>query len=558
MASGISFQGISSGLQTDALVNAIIQQDSQPMLRLQAKQALNVKRMTALKSLKSGAVDIGVGISSLYDALKAKTVSSSDANQTYVSATATGSVTGSYRVSVSNLATPGQVSVAVADPNAAILTSGSGSFAVQGTDGTVKAFTLGNNSLNGLRDAINASGAGVTATIVNTGSGATPYQLVVSANATGTGTTGGAVRLAAIDNADSSPTTLAASVSALGGGAITGTFASPTGLTGGVASSGSSLGQDAVFSVNGIQMTRASNVVKDAVDGLTFTLKKGDASNQTTLTVAQDTGAATTALQSVISKFNALLKTYKDASTPVNDGSGTITQQPLEGDSVSRNLISSLRTALAGSPDGLPAGAKYRTGADIGIKTNADGTLSLDTATFQAALNDSPTGVMGVLGFTGTSTAAGVQFGSATSTTATGDVGFNLTYAAGAVSGSLTYNGVTYSGLTGSNGTLQGPAGSPLEGLSLSVTGSGSGTITLSRGVGQRLQDVINAQTAFSGVIQNTLTEIDSQNKSLASRIDSQQSLLDKKKASLQAQFQQMEYTISQMRASSGGLSSMG
>lgn len=558
MASGISFQGVSSGLQTDALVNAIIQQDSQPMLRLQAKQALNVKRMAALKSLKTSANDLSISVSSLYDALKSKKVTSTDSNQTYVSATATGSASGSYRVQVTSLAAPGQVSVSVADPNAAIVSSGSGSFAVQGTDGTVKAFTLGNNSLNGLRDAINASGAGVTATIVNTGTGATPYQLVVSANSTGTGTTGGVVRLAAIDNADSSPTTLDASVSALAGGTLTGTFASPTGLSGGAASSGASLGKDASFSVNGIAMVRSSNTVKDAVDGITFTLKKGDASNETTLTVAQDTDAATTAVQAMISKFNAMLKTYRDASTPVNDGSGEIKTQPLEGDAVSRTMINSFRTAIAGVADGLPVSAKYKSGADIGIKTNSDGTLSLDTTVFKNALNDDAAAVQRVFGFSGTSTAAGVQYGSATSATATGDVDFNLTYGVGgAVSGSLTYGGTTYSGLTGTNGILQGPVGSPLEGLSLNVSGSGTGTITLSRGMGQRLQDAVSSQTSISGSLQKALTEIDAQNKSLASRIDTQQSLLDRKKAALKARFNQMEYTISQMRASSGGLSGM-
>jgi len=558
MASGISFQGVSSGLQTDALVNAIIQQDSQPMLRLQAKQALNVKRMAALKSLKTSANDLSISVSSLYDALKSKKVTSTDSNQTYVSATATGSASGSYRVQVTSLAAPGQVSVSVADPNAAIVSSGSGSFAVQGTDGTVKAFTLGNNSLNGLRDAINASGAGVTATIVNTGTGATPYQLVVSANSTGTGTTGGVVRLAAIDNADSSPTTLDASVSGLAGGTLTGTFASPTGLSGGAASSGAALGKDASFSVNGIAMVRSSNTVKDAVDGITFTLKKGDASNETTLTVAQDTDAATTAVQAMISKFNAMLKTYRDASTPVNDGSGEIKTQPLEGDAVSRTMINSFRTAIAGVADGLPVSAKYKSGADIGIKTNSDGTLSLDTTVFKNALNDDAAAVQRVFGFSGTSTAAGVQYGSATSATATGDVDFNLTYGVGgAVSGSLTYGGTTYSGLTGTNGVLQGPVGSPLEGLSLNVSGSGTGTITLSRGMGQRLQDAVSSQTSISGSLQKALTEIDAQNKSLASRIDTQQSLLDRKKAALKARFNQMEYTISQMRASSGGLSGM-
>ncbi|WP_306590695.1 flagellar filament capping protein FliD [Geothrix sp. 21YS21S-4] len=558
MASTLSFQGITSGLQTDSLIDAIIQQDGQPLQRLKDRQTLNTNRAAALKSMRTSMLSLSVGVASLSDALAAKTVSSTDANQSFVSATATGATNGTYQVKVASIATKGQVSIGVADPNAAILSSSSGSFAVQGTDGTVKAFTLTNNNLNGLRDAINASGAGVTATIVNTGSGATPYQLIVTANDTGTGTTGGTVRLAAIDNADGTPTTVDSSIAGLDGGALTGTFAAPTGLSGGLQSSGAGVAQDAVFSVNGVQMTRKTNVVKDAVDGVTFTLKKGDTTNDTTLTIAQDTGAATTALQSLISQYNSLLKTYKDASTPVNDGSGTITHQPLEGDSVARNMMSQLRSALTGGASGLPSSATYKSGANVGIKTNADGTLSLDATTFKNALENDPKAVARVFGMSGTSTAGGVQFSSGTSATATGDIGFNLTYGAGgAVSGSLTYQGTTYSGLTGTNGTLQGLAGTPLEGLVLGVTASGSGTLTVSRGIGQQLQDAISSLTSYSGVLQQTQASIDSQNKALTSRIDQQQALLDKRKTTLKAQFDAMESTLAQLRTASSGLTGL-
>jgi flagellar hook-associated protein 2 len=557
--SPISFQGITSGLQTDALVDAIIQQDGLPLQRLKDRQSLNTQRAAALKSLRTSMMTLSVGVAGLYDGLAARTVTSTDTNQSYVSATATGAASGSYQVQVASIATKGQVSVGVADPNAPILTSASGSFAVQGTDGTVKAFALTNNSLYGLRDAINASGAGVTATVVNTGSGATPYQLVVTANDTGTGTTGGVVRLAAIDNQDGSATTLDPALGGLSGGVLAGTFSTPTGLSGGLASSGTGVAQDAVFTVNGITLTRQTNIVKDAVDGVTFTLKKGDTTNSQTLTVAQDTGAATTALQNVISQFNALLKTYKDASTPVNDGSGDITPKPLEGDSVARSLISQVRAALSGTVSGMSSTAKYSSGASIGIKTNADGTLSLDATAFKNALNDDPVAVSRVFKLSGTSTAGGVQFSSGSAATATGDVGFNLTYAAGgAVSGSLTYGGTTYAGLTGANGILQGPAGTPLDGLTLSVTASGSGTLTVTRGLGQRLQDAIASLTSYSGVIQQTQASIDAQNKSLAARIDEQQSLLDKRKTALKAQFDQMESVITQMRTMSGNLGGLG
>ncbi|HOX53196.1 MAG TPA: flagellar cap protein FliD N-terminal domain-containing protein, partial [Fibrobacteria bacterium] len=203
---------MTTGLQTDSLIKAIMAQDALPVERLKDRQILNTKRSAALNSMRTSMTSLTVGMASLYDKLSSKAVSSTDPDGKFVTATASGGASGAFEVKVTSVATRGQLAptlsggaptnMAVADPNAPILTSGSGSFAVKGTDGVVKAFQLTNNSLNGLRDAINASGAGVTASIVNTGSGSNPFQLVLTAKETGTGVTGGSVSLAAIENPD--------------------------------------------------------------------------------------------------------------------------------------------------------------------------------------------------------------------------------------------------------------------------------------------------------------------------------------------------------------------
>ena len=223
--------------------------------------------------------------------------------------------------------------------------SAKASFAVRGTDGVIKAFELANNSLYGLRDAINAAGAGVTASVVNTGSGATPYQLVITAKETGTGITGGVVTLAAIDNADLSATTVDPALG-ITGGALTGTIAAPTGLTGGLQSGAAETAKDAVFSINGIQLTRKSNVVTDAAEGVTFTLKQGNQTGSTTLTVAQDKTTATNGMQDVITKFNTLLKVYKDASASTKDSDGAVIQGALSNDATSRTIISQILSLI--------------------------------------------------------------------------------------------------------------------------------------------------------------------------------------------------------------------
>lgn len=307
MASPISFQGLATGIQTDALVNAILAQEGTTVASMQARQTRNKARTSALTSMKSNMNAFSFSLAALQDKLNARTVTSTDANNTNVTATATGAAAGSYDLTVTTVATKGRISptlvggipqnLAVADPTTAIFSGSSADFAVQGTDGVIKAFTVTSNSLNGLRDAINASGAGVSASVINTGAGTNRYQLVISAKETGTGGTngtGGVVTIADV--------TSGGPVNTLGITAGTvDSMSSPTTLNGGLTSAVSGTNAvDAVFTLNGIQLTRQTNIVKDAADGVTFTLKQGGQTGTTTLTVAQDKAAATAGMQDMI------------------------------------------------------------------------------------------------------------------------------------------------------------------------------------------------------------------------------------------------------------------
>ena len=566
-SSAISFQGVTSGLQTDQLVAAIIASDGQAVQRLKDKQTFNTQRATALQTMSSDMTSLSTALAALEDGFNARSITSTDSNNTYVTASATSASSGSYEIKVASVASKGQIAptmsngaptnLAVADPAAAIAT-GAASFAVEGTDGVLKTFQLNNNSLNGLRDAINSSGAGVTATIINSGKGANPYQLVVTAKDTGTGATGGMVTLAAINNADGSATSIKPSLG-ITAGTLTGTFDAPTGITGGLTSSGDNVARDAVFTVNGIELTRKTNVVTDAVSGVTFTLKKGDATNDTTLSITQDKSAATTALQNVLTKYNTLVSNYKTATTSTKDTSsstGDVIQGPLSNDATARTVMAQIRSTLMGSATGLPGTATYSSTGSIGIKTAADGTLSLDTTIFQAALDKDPDAVKKVFTLSGTSTNGAVSMSSGGSKTMTGGVDFNITnyVSGGAVAGTFTVGGTSYN-LSGSNGSLVGAAGTPIEGLSLSVSGKGTGTLNISRGVGQTLQDLVLSLTSYTGSMELAQTNITNENKDLSDRIDSGQALLDKRQTVLKNQFAKMESDLSQMRSLSSSLS---
>lgn len=568
MASPISFQGLSTGLQTDQLVNAILQQEAQPLQRLQNKQTRNNQRVAAFQTLKTNMTALSTSLASLGGtSFNARTVSSTDSNNTHVSASASGGAAGSYDLKVSQVATKGRISptlvggvpsnLAVADPLATpVFSGGSASFAIQGTDGVIKTLTLDgtNNTLYGLRDAINALGAadpnvvgskglGVVATVVNTGTGANPYQLVLTAKDTGTGTTGGVVTIADV--------TAGGAVNALGIGAGTvDSMATPTTLTGGLASGAADVAKDALFSVNGIELTRKSNIVTDAVDGVTFTLKQGGQTTATTLTVALDKSGITSAMQDVISKFNTLVKTYKDASA---------FNGALSNDSSARSLIAQVRAALSGVPKGMPASSPFSSAADLGIKTNRDGSLSLDVTVFQAALDKDSAAARRVFAFTGDTTNGAVTVYGGGAKTTTGAVAFNITSFAsgGAVSGTFTVDGTDYL-LSGTNGTLSGAVGTPLEGLILSVTGTGTGSLNLTRGIGQAAQDLISELTASTtGNLSVLLSGINEQNAALSKQIFLGEQRLDRRREVLQAQFSKLEATIGQLQAAGQSLGSI-
>ena len=653
-SSAVSFQGLSSGIQTDALVSAILAQEGQGLTRLQTRQTANTARSAALSSMKTSMNSLLTSLAVLKDKFNLQTVTSTDTNNTNVTATATSAEAGNYDLNVAQTATKARIAstlnnytgvssntdvltftsstaktttgtvafsidsasvpggavsgsftiggtsytlsgtngvltggvgtpleglsvtvaaagggsgtlrlaaepsnLAVADPAQAIFTGQSqASFALRGTDGSITTLALSNNSLNGLRDAINASGAPITASIINTGTGTNRYQLVLSAKETGTGTgdnnTSGVITIAAIANEDGLAATVNPSLG-ITTGVLTGagTFQAPAGLSGGLTSdmSGASA-RDAVFTLNGVQLTRQSNTVSDAADGITFTLKQGGQAGTTTLTVAQDKGAALAGMQDLISKYNALANGYKDASSSTKNADGSIKQNALAGDDTSRTIMRQIKSTLAGASADLSGSSSFQFLANLGVRTLSDGTLTLDSVAFQSAIVKDPAAVKRLFTFAGDSTNSAVTFKSASSKTATGKVSFVITEdSPGVYSG--TFNGVA--AVAGPGGTLVGTGA--YEGLTVTATAAGKGELALSRGAGQAVSDLISTYTAGgTGGLATALKAIDTQNRNLSTQIESVQSLLDRRKKTLQTQFAHMEVLVAQMRAAASGL----
>jgi flagellar capping protein FliD len=200
---------------------------------------------------------------------------------------------------------------------------------------------------------------------------------------------------------------------------------------------------------------------------------------------------------------------------------------------------------------------------DVGITAGTNGVLTLDTAKFTKALTDNPSAAKSLFDFTGTTDNGVASFYRGAATTTAQTVGFTIsTYDgnSGSWTGTLTADGGTPVTVTGTkNGPVKaavdGTDLGTLAGLQLLVTGTGSGTITLTKGVAQATQDLVTNLTAYNGTIWNTLASIKNTNTNLASQISREQELLDNRQAVLEQKFATMEASVAQMKAATQGLS---
>jgi len=135
------------------------------------------------------------------------------------------------------------------------------------------------------------------------------------------------------------------------------------------------------------------------IDGVTISLKA--ASGSTDLSLDYDTSAAQAKVQSLLDSFNDVVRTIDGQTLAKKNSDGSLSAGAFSGDTIPRVIRTSLTNALASKI----SGARSRL-ADVGITTQRDGTLSLDSAKFQTALTSDPASVARLFG--GTSSTDGI------------------------------------------------------------------------------------------------------------------------------------------------------
>ena len=361
----------------------------------------------------TGTVHGGIGLAGASD-------SGPGAVNTGSTATATAGVTLSS-------ADGSQIVIGGNNPSLAGLTAGSnGSYIGAGFTqdgaqnmGTVTLDTK-DQSLQGIRDAINKANIGVTATIVSDG-GANPYHLVVTSNKTGASS---AMKIGVSGDGDQAPD---AAIAALMG-------YDPGGAQGLTQTSGA---QDTKLTMNGIEVTSKSTTVEDAIQGVSLNVST---LGSTTLNVSQDTSTVSDSINAFVKAYNTLNSTIANLT---GYNASTKTGGALQGDSAVRSIQSQLRRQLTTSVEGL--GGKLTNLSQVGISFQKDGSLAVDSSKLSTAISNNFSDIGGLFAAMGQASDGNISFDKSTAATKPGDYAVNITKMAsqGTVSGSKVLDGAT-------------------------------------------------------------------------------------------------------------------
>lgn len=403
----VSSLGVGSGLDLSSLLTKLVAAEQQPITLLQQQQSAYQTKISAYGTINSKLSTLLSASQALSNPLGLEAYSATVTDSSVASATtSTGAAPGNYNVHVTNLATAHTLTSSAFTNGTTAVGTGTMRISV-GSSSFDVAIDSSNNTLNGIRDAINASSSntGVSATVVQDSSGArlaltsknTGAANAISVAVSETGTTG--FTSAAGDPANSDNTGLS-SLAYVSGAA--------TNLTQAQAAA------DASLTINGIGITSASNAVSTAITGLTINLNKA---GDTTVTVGRDTTAITKLATAFVSAFNDFQSSSRSLSSyDASQKTGGV----LNGESAVRSMTSQVTRAAQTVP-GTVSGS-YKTLADIGISLQKDGTLALDSTKFQAAISNDFASVKSVLTGYASATTTAVTNITGTSGTLTGRI----------------------------------------------------------------------------------------------------------------------------------------
>lgn len=436
----INFTGLASGLDTRALIDAILQAERRPIERLQAKQEVFSQQRAAFEELRSKLSGLRGALRDLASERTFRGRTTNVSNTQVLRATAgTGAEVGTFDIEVTQLAAAHRVkSSGLAAADQALVNDGTITIQSGSKDPIVieVSAATGNNSLQSIRDAIQAANAGVQAAVIFDG---TDYRLTVRAQDSG------------VANALS--------------------ISDTTNL--GLGEPGNLISEalDAELIVEGLAITSASNRVTGVIPGVTLDLLAKTTGSPISVEVAQDSESVVNATQTLVTKYNEVIEFFNAQFSRERPG-------PLAADSTARRAQLDLQRQFTSGLASLPLG-EIRSLASVGVSFDGrSGLASLDASKLRERLETHFSAVGDLFLSSGRATDPRIRFLSATGNTSEADHAVEITQAAqqASVVGSTAW------------ATLASD-----EALTISVGGS-STTIDLASG--QTLAEVVEAVNA--------------------------------------------------------------
>lgn len=375
----ISAPGIGSGLDVSGIISKLMEIEQQPLTQLKTKEAKQQAQLSAFGSLKSV-------LSTFQDSVKALAkpalfngykATLADTTAATVSTSSSSTAAGTHDIEVQSLAQAQKIKSETFATTDTVIGSGTltiefGTYNEDGTftanaDKAAKTITIdpAKSTLADIRSAINEANAGVTASIVNDGSG---NRLVISSKDSGLAN---ALKIS-VDDTDGNHTDNAG-LSKLAFDASTGGISNMTETV---------AARNAVMVIDGITVTKSSNTISDALEGVTFNLLKANPGTTTTLTVEKDKSSVEAAVNAFVKAYNDLEKTIGNLSRydAANKQASVLT-----GDSTMRMIQNRMRAMLGGNQS---AAGGINSLSELGISFQKDGTLALDNNKLSAVLNN--------------------------------------------------------------------------------------------------------------------------------------------------------------------------
>lgn len=361
MASIIS-AGIGSGLDIAGIVQQLVAAEGQPVeARIAQQEARAQAKLSAFGGLKSVLADLRDKLDAMKNLdsfLARKAVSGNE--ELFTTTVGTAAQPARYTVEVVQLAEAQKLTSGAFSGSDAVVGTGTLNITV-GTDTFSVEITEENNTLAGIRDAINsaADNAGIAATIVNADAGS--YLILSSENP---GADNGMTLVP--DGGDGGLAVLAYDPGN-GSGALTESVAA----------------QDSLVRIDGLDVGSSGNTIAGAIDGVTINLVAAAEGETVELLVENDEETVRGSIDAFVESYNKMVEAF-DSLTRYD--ATTKTAAPLLGDATVRGIRDRIRRELSAAVEGIDA--PFATLAEAGIELQLDGKLAVQDDKLATALGE--------------------------------------------------------------------------------------------------------------------------------------------------------------------------